>query len=81
MSKARYGGFARMGLLILVTYVSLAVGLIMTAVGIEGLMRNKRRSKNGGAKERSIAPLMIAAGFLLTVLAFTIFFTVNMCII
>lgn len=83
MSKVKYNDFGKIGLYLLTTFASLAAGLIMTAVGIAALMQNKRRgSKNrGGEKERSIVPMITAAGILLIVLAFTMVFAANMFII
>ncbi len=83
MSKVRYSDFGKMGLYLLATFISLAAGLIMTAVGIASLMQNKRRcsKKRGGEKERSVVPVIIAAGIMLTVLSFAMFFAANMFII
>lgn len=84
MSKVKYSDFGKIGLYLLATFTSLAVGLIMTAVGIASLMQNKRRSsknRSGGEKERSVVPMITAAGILLIVLAFAMFFMANMFIL
>lgn len=83
MSKVGYNDFGKIGLYLLMTFMSLAAGLIMTAVGIAALMRNKRRGSKsrGGEKEHSIVPVITAAGILLIVLAFTMVFAANMFII
>lgn len=83
MSKVGYNDFGKIGLYLLMTFMSLAAGLIMTAAGITALMQDKRRcsKKRGSEKERSVAPMIIAAGVLLTFSAFALFFTLNMFII
>lgn len=84
MSKVRYNDFGKIGLYLLATFMSLAAGLIMTAVGIAALAQNKKRcSKNraGSEKERSLVPAITAAGVLLIALAFAMFFAANLFII
>lgn len=83
MSNVKHIDLGRIGVMFLMTVMSLAAGLIMTAVGIEGLIRNKRRcSKSRSAeKERSVIPVITVVGILLIILSSAMFFIVNMIVI